>query len=334
MMESEWLVSEDPRPMLDHLHGSGSPRKLRLFACGCCRLWGRLLDQSSRRAVEVAERHADGEATEQELREAGLPGRTGFVSVNIDFEDRWRFAMNCAEDELVPSLKEMLTSAWAEKYRAAQAALLRDVAGNPWRRVTLPEGPRTKCSCRMYGRDGWIIDFRGNWQKHDRCDRDGWIISPSPWLTPTVVSLARAAYETPGEVRCYGCNPGPADAPARYISTQGCTVCGNRGFIAGGLLAPDRLAVLADALSDASCDSEELLRHLRGQERCRTCEGGGVICDAGGGGYVGTMSPKKAETHLRYSDDRPCNFCSGGWVTLPGPHARGCWALDLILGKE
>jgi hypothetical protein len=43
-----------------------------------------------------------------------------------------------------------------------------------------------------------------------------------------------------------------------------------------------RLTVLADALDDAGCDSEELLAHLRG----------------------------------------------------PGPHARGCWALDTVLGRR
>jgi hypothetical protein len=42
------------------------------------------------------------------------------------------------------------------------------------------------------------------------------------------------------------------------------------------------MPILADAIEDAGCDSEEILGHCRG----------------------------------------------------PGPHVRGCWALDLILGKE
>jgi hypothetical protein len=44
----------------------------------------------------------------------------------------------------------------------------------------------------------------------------------------------------------------------------------------------DRLPILADALQDAGCDSEEILNHFR----------------------------------------------------QPGVHVRGCWALDLILGKS
>ena len=49
-----------------------------------------------------------------------------------------------------------------------------------------------------------------------------------------------------------------------------------------GTLEPERLALLADALEDAGCDSAEVLGHLRG----------------------------------------------------PGPHVRGCWALDLCLGRD
>jgi hypothetical protein len=49
-----------------------------------------------------------------------------------------------------------------------------------------------------------------------------------------------------------------------------------------GYLDSQRLAVLADALLDAGCDEEELMRHCRSE----------------------------------------------------GPHVRGCWALDLVLGKE
>src|SRR5262245_54324912 len=70
MTESQWLRSRDPDPMLDHLYYSDirlSNRKLRLFACACCRrVWDQLSHERSRRAVEVAEQLADGQASRQQ----------------------------------------------------------------------------------------------------------------------------------------------------------------------------------------------------------------------------------------------------------------------------
>lgn len=65
---------------------------------------------------------------------------------------------------------------------------------------------------------------------------------------------------------------------------------------ADGVLDPARLAVLADALEEAGCDELMLLEHLRNVAPCP-----GLIYAKG---------------------------------TAPHPHVRGCWALDLVLGKE
>jgi hypothetical protein len=67
MTEAEWLSSDDPRAMLAALRGRAGERKLRLFSCACARLiWHLLIDDRSRSALEVAERLADGLATEGE----------------------------------------------------------------------------------------------------------------------------------------------------------------------------------------------------------------------------------------------------------------------------
>src|SRR5436309_2837875 len=71
MTEAEWLACDDPRPMLEHLRGRASDRKLRLFAVACCRrVWHLLADKAYWNTVLVAERFADGQAIQRELAAA------------------------------------------------------------------------------------------------------------------------------------------------------------------------------------------------------------------------------------------------------------------------
>src|SRR5262245_61061836 len=70
MTEAEWLACTDPMPMLEFLRRKASDRKLRLFACACCRhIWSHLGDDS-RRAIDAAELFADDRISKQELQTA------------------------------------------------------------------------------------------------------------------------------------------------------------------------------------------------------------------------------------------------------------------------
>jgi len=69
--EAEWLTCTDPQKMLEFLRGKASDRKLRLFACACCRrVAGLLPDKASLSALETCEWFADGLASRVELQGA------------------------------------------------------------------------------------------------------------------------------------------------------------------------------------------------------------------------------------------------------------------------
>src|SRR5262249_29903176 len=64
MTEAEWLACTDPTPMLEFLGGRASDRKLRLFACRCCRGKQYTLCPQGLAAAAIAEAVADGQTTE------------------------------------------------------------------------------------------------------------------------------------------------------------------------------------------------------------------------------------------------------------------------------
>ncbi len=68
MTEAEWLTCADPQPMLTLLRCKASDRKLRLYACACCRqVWDLLLDERSRKAIDAADQYADGLISVEDL---------------------------------------------------------------------------------------------------------------------------------------------------------------------------------------------------------------------------------------------------------------------------
>lgn len=254
MTEAEWQASDDPAAMLYHAAGGSkgleggsemwlvTARKLRLFAVACCRKsWHVFSDERARRAVEVAERFADGLATP---KDRGMAFNTTDV---IPHSVQRLPAAACLRSNIAAGAYGLLQAYLnATDGRPAQAHILRDIVGTPHRPVAFRMPP----DC----------DFRS----------DLWGLASG---------LAQAAYEE------------------RDPET--------------GHLDPVRLAVLADALEEAGCDSEPLLRHLRGWRRCRACarEGG---------------------RHAHACVCKP----TGGWLPNESPHVRGCWAVDAVLGRE
>src|SRR4051794_4731984 len=93
MTEEEWLAWDDPGPMMAFLQDRASDRKARLFACAYRRSLAPCLGQrggppdaqtdaevdAALKAVEVAERFADGRAGARELACAHEPLVSGRI---------------------------------------------------------------------------------------------------------------------------------------------------------------------------------------------------------------------------------------------------------------
>jgi hypothetical protein len=128
------------------------------------------------------------------------------------------------------------------------------------------------------------------------CLREEWVFFVR-YVTPNVASLAQATYDSRGD---------------------------------DGRLDTDTLLVLSDALEDEGCDEPKVLRHLRGEMPCPKCERRGYHRTPGSI-WGPTMSCVDVST-----DEWPSGVgCNGtGWVKKQSPCVRGCWCIDMLLGKS
>lgn len=152
--ETEWLACTDSDTMLDHLCGRRVyDRKLVLFACACCRrVRRRLVDPRSLRAVETAERYADGLATPAALHRAARSAQTALFDL-IDAhaaslpEDEpvdpgllaadaaWRTAVPDrihADVKAIADLTSLAGAVSPQVEQRAQVQFLRDIFGEPF----------------------------------------------------------------------------------------------------------------------------------------------------------------------------------------------------------
>jgi hypothetical protein len=207
--EEEWLACADIAKLLKLARARPNGRKIRLLVCEWCNRRWNALDERYQRAIEIAGRFADGQATDEELSQARRAARgcrqmygvPCAYARSIQYTDAVSVAGHLAQYPYDRHEPEVVEARKAEK--VAQLAILHDIFGTPFRPVAF---------------------F-------------------SDWRTDTTRALARQMYES----RDFGAMP-----------------------------------ILADALQEAGCDSEEVLSHCR--------------------------DPKQV-------------------------HVRGCWVVDLVLGK-
>src|SRR5271166_7133323 len=157
MTEREWVVCAEPDRMLRFLGHRADARKVRLFACACCRrAWHLLPEGRARELLDVAEAVAD-QGTGVSAFGPLVPRRPKFTLTRTPLAPEspaayatravellsWRadavaevarWAGESAAEALARAAKSPHEQ-WAvrEAEWAAQADLLRDVIGNPFR---------------------------------------------------------------------------------------------------------------------------------------------------------------------------------------------------------
>lgn len=299
MTEQEWLASTDPTVMLEwvtrharYKSRNVSDRKLRLFACACVRqVWHLLMDERSRRAVEVAERYADGQCTTEEYHsgweEAWDVGIQVLPAPSPARAVAWLFGKTDKPGGIAAEVCALLVPAGTS---GTLAALLREIVGNPFQ----------------------------SWHRFGQTGNDARELKDI-WLTPQVLSLAQAAYDKRPGRECEECS-GTGYELEESKGSNFCNICHGTGRIEDGTLDPVRMAILADALEEAGCPQT-------------------VKCprNFGEGDGVGLAEWFVRERHSQCDD---CNRT--GRVPHPvlahlsslGPHVRGCWVLDKIMGRE
>jgi hypothetical protein len=183
MTETQFLTTTRTHVLLTALGETVSARKLRLLAVACCRCIPDILNEPHWRfAVEAAELYADGLIDWPELDAAC------FQSQSVAPHGNEGAAVAACASVLHFNAKEVCAHARAAARtptrNAAQANLVREIFGNPFRPVAFDPA----------------------------------------WRTDTAVGIARTMYDA----REFGAMP-----------------------------------ILADALQDAGCEDEQVLRHCR-----------------------------------------------------------------------
>jgi hypothetical protein len=269
MTEEEWLACDDYAAVLRFVHARITVRQARLCMAGCCRLWeGNFSDPRIPRIITAAERCADRADAEHALR--AFSQQYHFVrEPRLPTSGRWKTLAHALADAHHKLDECRAAGTWDDaRHRTADSAmahaLYMSLREDPLETFTGGSGDAVLSCMRLLDR----VDVL---QPRDRPGQSLFEIDQAKeqirmvlanvlrdifgnpfrpvaffpeWRTDTAVTLARTTYES-------------------------------REFSA--------MPILADALQDAGCDSEDVLTHCR-------------------------------DTNAT--------------------HVRGCWVVDLVLGKE
>jgi hypothetical protein len=232
MTEAEWLACNDLAPMLKHLEGPLSERKLRLFMCACCRrVMGLIPGEHNRKVLAAAEGYADELKDYYAWRDlqaqcpepepvpfdwARIPGDQAnwtMWSAQAAYHAFWAGALHVPSErhwlwKAVRGATQAAAHAVGHQERARAGAQFGSDSHGPVNANRLATEAERVAQCRL------VRDIVGNPFSS--------VTVNLAWQTPTVVSLAQSIYA-------------------------------DRTF--------DRMPILGDALEDAGCTNADILAH-------------------------------------------------------------------------
>jgi hypothetical protein len=224
--EEQWLACNDPTPMLKFLGDKASDRRLRLFACACCRRTWDLLPVESRTAIGVMERFADGFLEREEFH------ATGRAVSWASAETEYAYGGNPSD-----------IGAAGPAARAVWLMFRPDVRTIPWPIVVARNAAEALATQAAGPHRPWLLNVFKAGEEGLQAGFLHDIFGDSFYLLPAL---------SPSLLAWHG---GAAALLAQAIY-------GNR-LLPSGHLDIDRLAVLADMLEEAGCTDADLLGHLR-----------------------------------------------------------------------
>ena len=153
MTEQQWLACSDTQTILKFLATTQKNRKLRLFAVECRLLLPFISDPHSRKALRLAERYAEGQASSEKLRfawesarRAATTSRRRHQEATPQDEALWAVSLVVEEDfSRLGWLGDCINRAFACAQKAGllttapidEVGLIRDIVGNPFRPVAI-----------------------------------------------------------------------------------------------------------------------------------------------------------------------------------------------------
>jgi hypothetical protein len=154
-----WRAGRDPGRLLYGLGELAGRREHQLFACACCRrIWDRL-PEGGRRAVEAAERQAEGLADPAELAgareqaEAALSAAEG--EERLEAVAAARACLDClTPDGAAAAWRASLAAGRRRREWRAQQALLHEVVGDPFEPLPPRDFPAELAELARACRDG------------------------------------------------------------------------------------------------------------------------------------------------------------------------------------